>query len=121
MAQGGPSPRGMVDMARSEDEKREIANPPPLDPIDFVGDYSAGLCLCLDKFDLDKLDLETDDIQEGDTIDLRAFAKVRNVSAPDTLGGFRVTLQITDMAVENEDTEEEMAVPGDRARRRYRG
>jgi hypothetical protein len=113
MAQG---PRGMVDMARSRAEKEEILNPPELDPIDFVGDYPPGLCLCLDEETLEKLDLD-DDIVEGDTLDIRAFAEVTNVTPAKNGSRLRVECQIVRMVVENEDTEDEMTGPADR---RYR-
>ena len=100
----------MVDMARTRDEKEELVGGAPqrLDPVDFVGDYPAGLCLSWDEEILEKLDLD-DDIELGDTVDIRAFAKVCSVSK--TNDHCRIELQITDMAVENEDTEE----PGEMA------
>jgi hypothetical protein len=109
----------MVDMARSRAEKEEILNPPELDPIDFVGDYPPGLCLCLDEESLEKLDLD-DDIVEGDTLDIRAFAEVTNVTPPRNGSKLRVECQIVRMVVKDEDTEEEMAGPAERASKRYR-
>ena len=115
----------MVDMARTNSEKRElVSGPPRLDPVDFVGDYPPGLCLSFDEETLEKLDLDIADIHLGDTIDLRGFAKVCKVSQDDR--HCCVDIQICDLGVENESTEE---FPGServvdlatkRAERRYK-
>lgn len=90
----------LTDMRRSREDKEKIMNPPPVDPVELIGDYPYGLCLCFDAEILEKLDLDADEIRKGDTIDLRAFATVTCA-----LPG-RVELQITNLAVENENTED---------------
>lgn len=102
----------LVDMSRSHEDKEEIVGggPEEIDPVDFVGDYPPGLCLSFDEEVLEKLDLD-DEIEVGDTIDLRAFARVTSVNktADEDSKHCRVELQICNLAVEVEDTEE---VPG---------
>lgn len=110
----------MVDMKRTPADKAEDAA--TCAPTPMAGpDYPWGLCISLDQDDLDKLDL-SDDCQAGDTIDLRAFAKVTSISRREVEGKVetRIELQITDLSVENEDTEEAEAAPAPRAKRSSR-
>lgn len=90
----------LTSMARSREDKEKIMNPPPVDPVELIGDYPYGLCICLDQEIMEKLDLDADEIYEGDTIDLRAFGVV-TCAKPG-----RVEIQLQALAVENESTEE---------------
>jgi len=110
----------MVDMRRTREEKEEIIAPPEgFDPIDCVGDYPSGLCLCFDQEILEKLELD-DDCEVGDMIDLRAFARVTSVSINAGENGrtCRIELVITNLAVENEATEMEDESYGEEMRER---
>jgi hypothetical protein len=93
----------MVDMRRSPDVEKEAA-PEPV-AMDAPA-YPYGLSICLGNEELEKLDLDPS-CEVGDTIDLRAFAKVTSVSMNDYGGKpqHRIELQITQLAVENEDDE----------------
>ena len=98
----------MVSMERTPDEKaveRAQNECPP--SIADMPDVPYGLCICLTEVELEKLDLE-DDCEVGDLVHLFCMAKVTSVSKNDTGRGpkCRVELAITDMEVENEDTEE---------------
>lgn len=101
----------MVDMKRTPAEKVEAAAPPT--PIE-APDYPYGLCICLDQECLDKLELDPD-CEGGDTIHLVAFAKVK-ARSEEVINGerkCRIELQITDLAVEDEDEEGEKAEAGE--------
>jgi hypothetical protein len=91
---------GMVDLRRSDAEKEEAMSPLAYEAI---RDYPPGLCIRLTKEELEKLDLD-DNVDVGDTIDVRAFATVTAVHK--TGEDCCVELQIERMAVENETTEE---------------
>lgn len=97
----------MVDMKRTPAEKVEAAAPPMPQE---APDYPYGLCICLDQECLDKLELDSD-CEVGDTIHLVAFAKVKACSEEVVNGErkCRIDLQITDLAVEDEDEEGEQA------------
>lgn len=90
----------LVDMELSDEDKLDTMMPMPMDR----PDYPCGLRICLTKSELDKLGLDTD-CEEGDMIDIRAFAVVTSCFKGN--GECRVELQIQKMAVENEMTEEE--------------
>lgn len=99
----------MVDMKRSDSEKMAADSPfamsaagGPTGP-----DYPYGLRIRLGEDELAKLDLEGD-CSAGDMIDLRAFAKVVNVTVDDVDGKPRrsIELQIQQLAVENEEEDE---------------
>ena len=91
-----------VDMARDEDEKTSD------EPMMQQPDYPYGLCLCLTQNELDKLDLE-DDCEVGDMVHLFCMAKVTSVSKREVNGepDCRIELQITHIACEDEDDENE--------------
>lgn len=98
----------MVSMARTteeKDEQRERDMYPQ--PVSEMSDYPYGLCISLDDEILEKLDLDGD-CEVGDVIDLRVFAKVTSVNKRQVNGDdeCRIELQITELAVENETTEE---------------
>lgn len=101
-----------VDMAisREEREEAEAVAPPP-----FGGDreYPYGLCIALENTELDKLGAEGRDFRVGDLLDLRAMAKVTNISQHESEGHThcRIELQITHLALENESAEQ----PGEAA------
>jgi hypothetical protein len=96
-----------VDMAKTATElglnKPEVAATPemPSQPV-----YPYGLSICFGQEELDKLDLEAD-VQVGDTVHLFCLAKVTSVSTNDTTEGpkTRVEMQITNIAVHDEDQE----------------
>lgn len=93
----------MIDMAR-EPEKTEpdIAMTVPEQSI-----YPYGLCISLTQDELEKLQLEPD-CQVGDMIHIAAMAKVTSISQYETTesSNCRIELQITHMALEDEDQEE---------------
>ena len=94
----------MTDMELSDDDKLDTMCPPALEN---VPDYPYGLQITLTHRELEKLGLEAD-CSIGDVIDIRCFARVTGVNRNETAMGpeDRVSLQITDMAVENEMDEE---------------
>jgi hypothetical protein len=94
----------MVDMAKSPAEQAESCMPcdPATQPI-----YPYGLCLSLGQDELDKLGLEDEGVEVGDMLHLFALCKVTSISKNDTASGktTRIELQITHIAEENEDAE----------------
>ncbi len=111
----------MVDMRRSDAEKTAADGPfacstvgGPTGP-----DYPYGLRIRLSEDELAKLDLDGD-CTAGDMIDLRAFAKVINVNVEEVDGKPRrsIELQIQQIALENEETEEP-AAPARKRTARY--
>lgn len=95
-----------VDMAKDAKEMKEDMSPAEMpQPV-----YPYGLCLCLSQDELDKLDLEND-CEPGDMLHMHCLAKVTSVSKNDTTDGpkTRVELQITAIACESEDDENEEA------------
>jgi len=94
----------MVNMARKpEDYKDNCPSPVP------ENTYPYGLCISLTDVELAKLNLDDDGVEVGDMVHLFAMCKVTSVSSNDTEAGkkMRVELQITDIATENEDDENE--------------
>ena len=110
----------MKDMRRTDAEK--IAADSPFTNSAVTGptgpDYPYGLRIRLNQDDLDKLDLDGG-CQVGDMIDLRAFAKVINVSSEEVGGKMScsIELQIQQLAVESE---EEEAAPAPKRASRYK-
>jgi hypothetical protein len=98
----------LIDMRRTPEDKAEsvLESMPMAGPIN-VDDYPPGLSISLTEDELEKLDLD-DDVDVGDMIDLRAFAKVTSVSKHERNGktSCRVELQLTMLGFENETTEE---------------
>ena len=79
--------------------------------------YPWGACLRFSNEELAKLKLE--DAQVGDTIHVFALGKVTSVSASASEGGnshSSIEIQLTDMAAENEDRENEAADPEEKER-----
>lgn len=97
--------KGMVDMARSTEEKIAVIEQTMPMPAG-AADYPYGLCICLTEKELEKLEL-SDEVEAGDTLHFQAMATVKSVSKNDYNGEktVRVELQIEKMAAENEDTE----------------
>jgi hypothetical protein len=100
----------MQDMQRSPSEKAEAMMP----SIVNEPDYPYGLSVCFDNTTLEKLDLDTDDVEVGDFIHIHALAKVTCVSKNQINGesNSRIELIMTHISAEDEDNEsdEEEAV-----------
>lgn len=97
----------LVSMELSDEQKLDTATPIPVKSEDMP-QYPYGLRICLSQDELEKLDLEAD-CEVGDVIDLRAFARVTSVSKNQMSDGSqqcRVELQIEQLAVENESSED---------------
>lgn len=94
----------MVSMARSPEKIKEDMPAAVAESIKAPV-YPYGLCLSVCDEEVAKLKLS--DAQIGETIHIFAMAKVTSVSKRDDEdgGSHRIELQITDMAVENEDRE----------------
>ncbi len=100
--------RHMVSMERTPAEKEEMTYSTLAPTVADVPNVPYGLCICLTEEELAKLDLEPD-CEVGDTLHLVAMAKVTSISMNDTGDGAkcRIELAITDLALEDEDTETE--------------
>jgi hypothetical protein len=100
----------MVSMERTDAEKaaeRIRDEYPPA--ISNMPDVPYGLCIRLTEIELDKMGVELDeDVRVGDVIHISGMAKVTAVKVEDTSGGRKECLElaITDLAVEDEETEE---------------
>jgi hypothetical protein len=83
--------------------------------LESVPDYPWGLRISLSERELAKLGLPAD-CAVGDQISFDCCARVCSVSLNDSESGAsaRVELQITEMAVDEDDSEEAMADPQDR-------
>lgn len=94
--------RKMISMARSVEEIKDAAS-----PIINTPKYSYGLSIRLDQETLDKLNLDTGDVDVGDMLDARILTEVTSVSKHDNGSGEQccVELQITHISLENESTE----------------
>lgn len=93
----------MADMRMDQEEMAEMMSPsPPL--------YPYGLCISLCEDELEKLGISVDDVEPGQIIHLHAMAKVTSKSKTEDSNEAhsRVELQITNLAVESEDDENEM-------------
>jgi hypothetical protein len=108
----------MVSMAKTPEQiNKEI---PPLPKLSQVDTYPYGLCISLEKEQLDKLGIDTD-CETGDMIHFCCMGKVTSKSEREKEDGgidCRIEIQITDLATENEDGENERA---EKAERRYGG
>lgn len=99
----------MVDMKLTAGEKAELSpeayNPPM---------YPWGLSISLDKEQLDKLEVDFDSVEVGETYHLFIMAKVTAKSRNERESGGpcdRIEMQITHMGAESEDTENEEYEP----------
>lgn len=93
----------LVSMERSDDEKFDaMSSYPSVRP-----DYPPGLMICFTEVELEKLGLSIP--ENGDMLDLRAFATVTSVSEMTDGGGKRTRVEMTieKIAVENEMTEKD--------------
>jgi hypothetical protein len=107
----------MVDMAITPQEQAEDS--PKLAPVPVAGKaavakapiYPWGLSISMCDRELEKAKLDPAELKVGDTIHLFAFAKVTSISSNDTPDGStnRVEFQITHLADENEDAENQEA------------
>lgn len=95
-----------VSMERTPEEVQEGMTP----SFTAANKFPYGLCIRLSQEELDKLDLDTN-VDTGDMIHLHALGKVTSVSKRDTEGGQEccVEIQLTDIALEEEDHENEEA------------
>lgn len=93
----------MVDMARKPEKTEDMASPVMIEQ----SIYPYGLSISLTQDELEKLDLQPD-CQVGDMIHIAAMAKVTSISQYETTenSNCRIELQITHMALEDEDKEE---------------
>jgi len=98
----------MVDLTRSPKEKVEEAEASMPSSIAYMPDVPYGLCISLTEVELEKLDLE-ENCDVGDLVHLFCMARVTSISKNETTDGCRcrIELSITNMAVEDEDNEEE--------------
>jgi hypothetical protein len=85
------------------EDERQLDHPMPIEMPDRFR-YPPGLRICLCDDELKKLGLDTD-IDEGDYVDIRAFATVMSVHKE--AGNCRVELQIEKMMVESETNEDD--------------
>ena len=106
----------MVDLARTPQEtKEDVAGYKVSSPMDAPAGpvYGYGLCLRLEREDLEKLGMDEDLPEVGDTIHIMAMAKVTSVSERENQlpNGEKksdccVELQLTHMGAEDEDMED---------------
>lgn len=97
---------GMIDMAKTEKEVAMDVSPLSSGDVDK---YPYGLRISLSQDELEKLGVDHSDWEVGATFHLHAFAKVTSISANETENGMNcnVSLQITHLAGESEDEENE--------------
>ena len=108
----------MVNLART-DTDREREHERMKDMLDSKPDgmeFPPGCCICLTDEVLEKLGID-EMPEEGDTLHLCCEAKVTGYSSG-TMGK-RVELQITGMACDNEDGDDEPMSSEERAEKRY--
>lgn len=103
--------RHMVDLARTPEEKKEkledMLCPSPMDGAS-VPTYPWGMCLSMDDEVLEKLNLDTDDVEVGDLIHMSVMCKVTSISKNANEDGSRerIELQVIMASAEDEDDEE---------------
>lgn len=90
----------MVSMEMDDKERAEMTMP-------SMPRYPYGLCLSLCQDELQKLNLDDEDLGVGDMLHLNCLAKVTSVSSNETEDGeyCRVELQVTHIEAESEDAE----------------
>ncbi len=98
----------MVDMAMTQEEKTDCM--PAVECAPAKCDeprYPWGLCISLSEKELAKLKVSPDAFQVGGMVHLHCMTKVTSMSANEHADGMscRVELQITSMAMESEDAE----------------
>ena len=93
----------MVDMALSDEEKVEDMMP---HDAEMSRDYPVGCSFTLTDRECEKLDLDTDGVEQGDYLELRVLARVRGFNKSEH--GERLDMQIIAMrCIEDESTEAE--------------
>lgn len=94
--------RKMISMERTAPEMAEASSPMFNTP-----KYSYGLSICFGQEELDKLNLDTSDVEVGDLLHMQCFAEVTSISKNDTGDGekCRIELTLTRIGLENENTE----------------
>lgn len=111
-----------VSLARTPKEIKDEADKcaAPCPPASEAPIYPYGMCLSLDDETLDKLKLDAD-CDVGDVIHLCCLAKVTSCSKHDTSEGAkrRIELQVTDIALEDEDQENTSMSRAERIKQRY--
>lgn len=98
----------MKDMSLDADEAREISFPTPAD----APRYPYGLSISLCEKELEKLDIDFDDICVGDMVHMHCMAVITSKSCNETQGDgqkCRIELQITHISAESESEEDEAA------------
>lgn len=102
--------RGMTDMALSPAEAQEKFQ--PVNPNEMPK-YPWGLSLRLSQDELDKLNVDHGDWEVGDIFHLHALGRITSISSNETEGGEKcnVEIQITHLAGESEDAENEEEEP----------
>lgn len=95
--------RKLISMARSVEEIKDAASPLAME----ASKYDWGLTLRFSQETLEKLNLDTDDVEVGDLLHMICMAEVTSVSKHDSGDGERccVELQLTHIGIENESTE----------------
>lgn len=96
----------MVDMEMSDDEKMDSVMPIKSDE---RPEYPWGLRICLCGAELEKLNLDPSDAFIGGIIHGHFLAKITSLSASasENYDDCRIELQITHLAIESEDEENE--------------
>ena len=115
----------MISMAKTPEQvNKEVSSmsAPVSASAENVEKYPYGLCVTLQNEQLEKLNLDGE-CEVGDTIHLCCMAKVTSQSNRETEGKTerRIELQITDLAIENEDGENAEVVREAKAKHRYGG
>lgn len=92
----------MIDMARTISEIKDATA--PITPV-----YPYGLGICLGTEELEKMGVDYDDWQVGDTFHLFCLSKITSIRKSETTEGedCRVEMQICEIAGEDEDLENE--------------
>lgn len=98
----------MKSMELDDEEKMDATSPIPMPE---APEFPYGLRICLTDCEFEKLGIDPSNAQVGETFHIFALAKVTSISSNDGDGGshFRLEAQITDMALESEDEENEAA------------
>ncbi len=97
----------MVSMKRTPEEVKETVM-----PVMAQSEYPYGLCISLCEDELEKLGFAQGDLNVGDMLHLHCMTTVTSVSEHDNVNSgpsCRVELQITNIAAESEDEENEAA------------
>lgn len=94
----------MINMAKKEDESKELAYPASDQSL-----YPYGLCISLCNEELDKLGIGEENIEVGNILHLHALASVTSVSQNTTIHSGatkRIELQITHLSTPESEEDE---------------